>query len=153
VAASSGGSTVDLVADVVKIRVPAEETAGGVLRLLPGYAPQGCTAETFFRSIRREEGAWSVSIVFRAFVTFAGPGGDIRTVRRLLFFHQRVPFPVGCADCRTFTPFLEVSVLGCDLIPLQRGVRVVVRFQMVVKGLLTQEITVVTPDTPSAARG
>lgn len=134
----SQGEPIDIVTDVVKIQIPSDEAAGRVIK--PFFEIRECMAELLFSRIFKEEDAWVVRLTFRVSLFI-----DEVVVHRLVFFRKRVPFPLGCWDCRKFNPRVEVSDVTCNTIPLLGAVELVVHFHMVVKGLLREEITVLTP--------
>lgn len=136
---SGESALTDIVTDVVKIRIPSSEAAGRVIR--PFAEIRECTAELLISQIFKEQDAWVVRLTFRVSVFI-----DEVVLHRLVFFRKRIPFPLGCFDCRKFTPRVEVSDVSCTTIPLLDAVEVVVHFHLVVKGLLREEITVLTPE-------
>lgn len=138
--------TVDIVTDVVKIRIASHESASRILRLSSVEEILGCTAELLSRRISTEPGRWHVSLIFRASIEFIDRFGNERTLRVLIFFTKNVPFPIGCLDCADLTPRVEVTDVLCNIIPLLHTFEVVVDFNMIVKALLREEITVLTPE-------
>jgi hypothetical protein len=140
---------VEIVTDVVKIKFIQEDEVRRLLRVYKFGELLGCTAEALDIFLHQQHNVLKVKVLFKVTVFYLDDCRAERKAIRLVSFVKEIPLPIG-PDVSKLRFVAEVKDIHCQATPLLDGhastpVEAVVRFVLVVKGLLREQILVYTP--------
>lgn len=137
---------VDIITDVVKVGVSQEEEIERFFRVYGLEKVKECKAKLYSTEIVEQRDSWLVRVAFKVAVAYSDHRGQVQSLQRLVSFDKEVSFPPDCHICRKLKPRVDVESLRCNASAKGHSVlEVALRFQLLIKGVIKEEIKVVSP--------